>query len=66
MPFLNGLDAAERQKSITAWAKLVFLAMKDDPILLPLLSIWGSVAYVLKHSEAYLSLLPVTQTREGI
>lgn len=50
MPFLNGLDAAERLKSLLPGVKFVFLTMNDDPNLAAAALNLGAVGYVLKHS----------------
>ena len=50
MPFLNGLDAAERLKSLLPSVKFVFLTMNDDPNLAAAALNLGPVGYVLKHS----------------
>jgi len=50
MPFLNGLDAADRLKSILPTVKFVFLTMNVDPNLAAAALAMGPVGYVLKHS----------------
>lgn len=50
MPFLNGLDAAQRLKSLLPGVKFVFLTMNDDPNLAAAALNLGPVGYVLKHS----------------
>lgn len=50
MPFLNGLDAADRLKSVLPGVKFVFLTMNDDPNLAAAALNLGAVGYVLKHS----------------
>lgn len=50
MPFLNGLDAAGRLKSILPSVKFVFLTMNVDPNLAAAALTLGPVGYVLKHS----------------
>ncbi len=50
MPFLNGLDAAERLKTLLPNVKFVFLTMKDDRNLAAAALNLGAVGFVLKHS----------------
>ena len=52
MPLLNGLDAADRLKSLLPAAKIVFLTMSDDPNLAAAALSLGRVGYVLKHAAA--------------
>ena len=49
MPFLNGLDAAERLKPLLPGVKFVFLTMMDDPNLAAAALNLGAVGYVLKQ-----------------
>jgi DNA-binding NarL/FixJ family response regulator len=46
MPFLNGLDAAERLKPLLPDVKLVFLTMKDDPNLAAAALNLGAMPYL--------------------
>src|SRR5580704_8718621 len=50
MPFLNGLDAAERLMPLMPAVKFVFLTMMDDPNLAAAALNLGAVGYVLKQS----------------
>jgi DNA-binding NarL/FixJ family response regulator len=50
MPFMNGLDAAERLKSVLPNTKFVFLTMNNDADLAWAALKLGSIGYVLKHS----------------
>lgn len=52
MPFLNGLHAAERLKSLLPNTKFVFLTMNNDPNLAAAALKLAPVGYVLKHSAA--------------
>ena len=65
MPFLNGLDAAERLKPILPNVKFVFLTMKDDPNLAAAALNFGAVGYVLKHSAGSELLKAVTEVLQG-
>ena len=65
MPLLNGLDAAERLKSILPNVKLVFLTMKDDPNLAAAALKLGNVGYVLKHAAASELLKAVSEVLQG-
>ena len=50
MPVLNGLDAAQRVKSIAPEIKFIFLTMRDDPNLAAAALELGPIAFVIKHS----------------
>jgi DNA-binding NarL/FixJ family response regulator len=65
MPFLNGLDAAERLKPLLPKAKFVFLTMKDDPNLAAAALNLGAVGYVLKHSAVSELLKAVSEVLQG-
>ena len=65
MPLLNGLDAAERLKSVLPAAKLVFLTMNDDPNLAAAALNLGAVGYVLKHAAASELLKAVSEVLQG-
>jgi len=65
MPLLNGLDAAERLKSLLPKVKLVFLTMNDDPNLAAAALNLGAVGYVLKHTAASELLKAVSEVLEG-
>lgn len=65
MPFLNGLDAAERLRSLLPKAKFVFLTMKDDPNLAAAALNLGAVGYVLKHSAVSELLKAVFEVLHG-
>lgn len=52
MPFLNGLEAAERLKPLLPNAKFIFLTMNNDQNLAAAALKLGPVGYVLKHSAA--------------
>jgi DNA-binding NarL/FixJ family response regulator len=65
MPFLNGLDAAERLKPLLPGVKFVFLTMKDDPNLAAAALNLGAVGYVLKHSAVAELLKAVSEVLQG-
>jgi DNA-binding NarL/FixJ family response regulator len=65
MPFLNGLDAAERLKPLLPGVKFVFLTMKDDPNLAAATLNLGAVGYVLKHSAVTELLKAVSEVLQG-
>ncbi len=65
MPFLNGLDAAERLKPLLPSAKFVFLTMKDDPNLAAAALNLGAVGFVLKHSAVSELLEAVGEVLRG-
>jgi DNA-binding NarL/FixJ family response regulator len=65
MPFLNGLDAAERLKPLLPRVKFVFLTMKDDPNLAAAALNLGAVGYVLKHSAVSELLKAVSEVLQG-
>ena len=65
MPFLNGLDAAERLKPLLPKAKFIFLTMKDDPNLAAAALNLGAVGYVLKHSAVSELLKAVSEVLQG-
>src|SRR5277367_707242 len=65
MPFLNGLDAAERLKPLMPKVKFVFLTMKDDPNLAAAALNLGAVGYVLKHSAFSELLTAVSEVLQG-
>jgi DNA-binding NarL/FixJ family response regulator len=65
VPFLNGLDAAERLKPLLPKAKFVFLTMKDDPNLAAAALNLGAVGYVLKHSAVSELLTAVSEVLQG-
>jgi DNA-binding NarL/FixJ family response regulator len=65
MPFLNGLDAAERLKPFLPGTKFVFLTMKDDPNLAAAALNLGAVGYVLKHSAASELLKAISEVLQG-
>ena len=50
MPFLNGLQAAEKLKEVLPEVKLVFLTMNEDPNVAAAALKFGNVGYVLKNS----------------
>jgi DNA-binding NarL/FixJ family response regulator len=65
VPFLNGLDAAERLKPLLPKAKFVFLTMKDDPNLAAAALNLGAVGYILKHSAVSELLTAVSEVLQG-
>lgn len=65
MPFLNGLDAAERLKPLLLETKFVFLTMKDDPNLAAAALNLGAVGYVLKHSVVSKLLKAISEVLQG-
>ena len=65
MPFLNGLDAAERLKAVLPNLKLVFLTMRDDPNLAAAALRLGPVGFVLKHSAASELITAISQVLAG-
>jgi DNA-binding NarL/FixJ family response regulator len=65
MPFLNGLDAAERIKPLLPTVKFVFLTMKDDPNLAAAALNLGAVGYVLKHSAVSELWKAVSEVLQG-
>jgi DNA-binding NarL/FixJ family response regulator len=65
MPFLNGLDAAERLKALMPSVKFVFLTMKDDPNLAAAALNLGAVGYVLKHSAVSELWKAVSEVLQG-
>jgi DNA-binding NarL/FixJ family response regulator len=65
MPFLNGLDAAERLKPLLPGVKFVFLTMKDDPNLAAAALNLGAVGYVLKESVVSELLKAVSEVLHG-
>jgi DNA-binding NarL/FixJ family response regulator len=65
MPFLNGLDAAERVKTVLPEMKLVFLTMRDDPNLAAAALRLGAVGYVLKHSAASELMTAISEVLGG-
>lgn len=65
MPFLNGLDAAERLKPLLPATKFVFLTMQDDPNLAAAALNLGAVGYVLKHSAASELLKAISEVLQG-
>jgi DNA-binding NarL/FixJ family response regulator len=65
MPFLNGLDAAERLKPLLPGVKFVFLTMKDDPNLAAAALNLGAVGYVLKHSAVSELWKAVSEVLQG-
>lgn len=65
MPFLNGLDAAERLKAVLPDVKLVFLTMRDDPNLAAAAMRLGAVGFVLKHSAASELITAISQVLAG-
>src|ERR1700758_2646632 len=65
MPFLNGLDAAERLKTLLPDVKLVFLTMQDDSNLAAAALGLGAVGYVLKHSAASELMTAISAVLEG-
>lgn len=52
MPFLNGIDAAERLMSSVPRSRIVFLTMNNDPNLAAAATKLGIVGYVLKDAAA--------------
>jgi DNA-binding NarL/FixJ family response regulator len=65
MPFLNGLDAAERLKPLLPGVKFVFLTMMDDPNLAAAALNLGAVGYVLKQSVVSELLKAVSEVLHG-
>jgi DNA-binding NarL/FixJ family response regulator len=65
MPFLNGLDAAERLKPLLPGVKFVFLTMLDDPNLAAAALNLGVVGYVLKQSAVSELLKAVSEVLHG-
>jgi DNA-binding NarL/FixJ family response regulator len=65
MPFLNGLDAAERLMPLLPRVKFVFLTMKDDPNLAAAALNLGAVGYVLKHSAVSELWKAVSEVLQG-
>lgn len=65
MPLLNGLDAAERLKSLLPNAKFVFLTMSDDSNLAAAALNLGAVGYVLKQAAASELTKAISEVVEG-
>jgi len=65
MPLLNGLDAAERLKSLLPGAKFVFLTMSDDPNLAAAALNLGAVGYVLKQAAASELMKAISEVVQG-
>lgn len=65
MPSLNGLDAAERLKTLLPNVKLVFLTMQDNSNLAAAALSLGAVGYVLKHSAASELMTAISAVLEG-
>ena len=65
MPFLNGLDAAERLKPLLPDVKFVFLTMMDDRNLAAAALNLGAVGYVLKGSVVSELLKAVSEVLQG-
>jgi DNA-binding NarL/FixJ family response regulator len=65
MPFLNGLDAAERLKPLLPGVKFVFLTMMADPNLAAAALNLGAVGYVLKQSAFSELLKAVSEVLHG-
>jgi DNA-binding NarL/FixJ family response regulator len=65
MPFLNGLDAAERLKPLLPGVKFVFLTMMNDPNLAAAALNLGAVGYVLKESVVSELLKAVSEVLHG-
>ncbi len=65
MPSLNGLDAAERLKTLLPDVKLVFLTMQDNSNLAAAALRLGAVGYVLKHSAASELMTAISAVLEG-
>jgi DNA-binding NarL/FixJ family response regulator len=65
MPFLNGLDAAERLQPLLPGVKFVFLTMMDDPNLAAAALNLGTVGYVLKGSVVSELLKAVSEVLHG-
>jgi DNA-binding NarL/FixJ family response regulator len=65
MPFLNGLDAAERLKALLPGVKFVFLTMNDDPNLAAAALNLGAVGYVLKRSAVSELSKAVSEVLQG-
>jgi DNA-binding NarL/FixJ family response regulator len=65
MPFLNGLDAAERLKPLMPAVKFVFLTMMVDPNLAAAALNLGAVGYVLKQSVVSELLNAISEVLHG-
>ena len=65
MPSLNGLDAAERLKTLLPDVKLVFLTMQDNSNLAAAALRLGAVGYVLKHSAASELMTAISAVLQG-
>jgi DNA-binding NarL/FixJ family response regulator len=65
MPLLNGLDAAERLKSLLPGAKFVFLTMSDDSNLAAAALNLGAVGYVLKQAAASELMKAISEVIQG-
>jgi DNA-binding NarL/FixJ family response regulator len=65
MPLLNGLDAAQRLKSLLPGAKFVFLTMSDDPNLAAAALNLGAVGYVLKQAAASELMKAISEVVQG-
>ena len=65
MPSLNGLDAAERLKTLLPDVKLVFLTMQDNSNLAAAALRLGAVGYVLKHSAASELMMAISAVLQG-
>ena len=65
MPLLNGLDAAERIKTLLPEVKFVFVTMMDDPNLAAAALKLGAVGYVLKQSVVSELLQAVSEVLQG-
>lgn len=65
MPFLNGLDAAERLRLSIPGVKFVFLTMRNSPDLAAAALDLGAVGYVVKHSAASELMKAVSEVLQG-
>lgn len=65
MPFVNGLEAAERLKVLQPSVKFVFLTMQDDPNLAAAALNLGPIGFVLKHSAVSELLGAVSEVLQG-
>jgi DNA-binding NarL/FixJ family response regulator len=65
MPIMNGLDSVRRLKEKGTSAKVIFLTMHADPLLLAEAFACGASGYVLKQSAGEELILAIEQVLDG-
>jgi DNA-binding NarL/FixJ family response regulator len=65
MPSLNGLEAARQLSQMRCEAKLIFLTMHGDPLLLRQALIAGAAGYILKRDAPDVLVSAIRQVMRG-